>query len=255
DWLGLALLLSGMSMLVFGIMEGPERGWTELSIALPLLGGTLVLVMLVVAERRIATPLIAVELFGNPSFSAYNLIIFSAQYAKMAIFVFGALYFQDSLGASPLMAGAALLPSVAPQILLAPWAGKLTDRYGPRLPSLAGILGLAMGLVIMGVGAAFNSLMLIMGGLLVLGVIMPLLFVPPQAAVLSTVPPAMQGQASGIIMSSQLVGGTVGMAICSTVYVVANSAAAVFWVTAGFAFCVFILSIIATAPRPGAAAA
>jgi len=98
------------------------------------------LALFVRVERRIAAPLIDVSLFADRTFAACNLVIFTAQYSKMAMFVFGAMYLQDILKMSPFMAGLALLPTVATQVFMAPLAGRAADRFGARWPSLGGLV-------------------------------------------------------------------------------------------------------------------
>ncbi|MEM1360736.1 MAG: MFS transporter [Pseudomonadota bacterium] len=245
DWLGMILLITGLGLLVFGIMEGPGRGWQQPDVYVPLLAGVLLLLALIRVELRVDTPLIAVSLFANPAFTAFNLIVFTAQFAKMAIFVFGALYFQDQLGISPVWAGAALLPSVLPQIFVAAPAGRATDQLGARAPSLWGIGGLTLGMAGLALGAGLQELPILFGGLILLGLAMPFLFIPTQHAVMSTVPPGMQGQAGGIIMTGQLLGGTVGMAVCSTVFSTLGTETAVFWAATGFAALVCLFSFAA----------
>lgn len=246
DLPGLVLLLTGLSALVFGIMQAQDGHWADPAVALPVVGGLILLALLVIVEKRKAIPLIAVDLFANPAFTAYNLIIFAAQFSKMAIFIFGAIYLQNTLGVSPIIAGAALLPSVVPQIFTSPLIGKTTDTKGPRAPALIGVLGVAVGIAIMAAGSMLSSFLVFLAGLLVLGLVMPALFIPPQNAILFIVKPEMRGQASGLSMTCQLMGGTVGMAICSTIYASTGSASWVFWVTAGVAFAIFVYALVAT---------
>ena len=228
DKTGLLLLTGGLSMVVFAIMEGPELGWTTPVIPILFFGGLALLTAFTFLELRLQAPLIEVGLFSNASFTACNLVIFSAQYTKMAMFVFGAFFLQDVLNMSPLMAGLALLPTVAPQVVTAPIAGQIADRFGTRWPSILALLAMGVGLLIVGWVVPFRSYTLMFPGLLIWGLSQAFLFVAPQRAVMSAVPPARKGQAGGIAMSAQLLGGTVGMAVSSTVYTMTNDYQAVF---------------------------
>lgn len=245
DWTGLLLLVGGLTLTVFAIMEGPERGWGRADVLGPLAVGVAMLVGLVIHELRIASPLIAMRLFSNGTFAASNMIVSLAQFVKIATFVFGAMYFQKAAGLSPLMAGVALLPAVVPPVLTAAFAGKAADRYGTRLPSLFGVLGTLIGLVFMAIGMASGANLLVYAGLLMSGIAISFLFVPPQRAVMMSVPPGMQGQAGGIVLSSQLLGGTFGMAICSSTYAMSGSFSAVFWVTATVSAAVLVYAYLA----------
>jgi len=177
---------------------------------------------------------------SSTSFAGCNLVILAAQFTKMAVFVFGALYLQDVLNMSPLIAGVALLPTVAPQPFTAPLAGRAADRFGPRLPSLAGLVLMFAGLAGVGIAMSWNSYALIFPGLLAWGVSMAFMFVPPQRAVMNAVPPPMRGQAGGIVMSSQLIGATIGMAACSTLFSITGDFQIVFLANAAFTLLVMV---------------
>jgi len=240
DKRGFVLLVAGLSLVIFGIMEGPDRGWTGSLILLPLVAGTVCLLTFLYVERHVAQPLIDVGLFADRSFSACALVIFTAQYSKMAMFVFGAMYLQDVLKMTPLMAGVALLPTVATQVFMAPLAGRFVDHFGARRPVLVGLAVSSLGLALVASAMTWESYLLMFPGLLAWGLSLASLFVPPQHAIMSAVPPAKRGQAGGINMTSQLVGATVGMAVCSTIYSMTGSFQAVFLATALFTALVFL---------------
>jgi MFS family permease len=255
DKAGFLLLVAGLSMVVFAVMEGPDRGWGNRWILPLLIGGMVLLSAFVRVERRISQPLIDVSLFANGTFTACNLVIFTAQYSKMAMFIFGAMYLQDILKMTPLMAGLALLPTVAPQVFMAPLAGRAADRFGARWPSLGGLIAMGAGLVLVAFAMTWESYLVMFPGLLAWGLSPAFLFVPPQRAVMSAVPPAKQGQAGGIAMSSQLIGATVGMPVCSTLFSMTDDFQVVFAATALFTGFVFAVGVIAIERPRGAAPA
>ena len=257
-------LVGGLSMIIIGIMEGPDRGWSSAPILTLLAAGVVLLAAFIRIERRVAAPLIDTSLFADritvdgdaasadSTFTASNLVIFTAQYSKMAMFVFCAMFLQDTLGMSPLMAGIALLPTVAPQILMAPLAGKAADRFGDRNPTLLGLLALAVGLGIIIAGIYVHTYAILFWGLLAWGLSQAFLFVPPQRAVMSSVPPQKHGQAGGIAMSMQLIGATVGMAVCSTIFSMTHDYQIVFLANVLFAAFVFLVAVLGIR-RPRAA--
>lgn len=249
DWTGLILLVSGLGMVVFAMMQGPDWGWTDPAVLPVMAVGVILLAGFVVLERRVAKPLIEVGLLAHPTVAGANLVTLTAQYSKMSVFVFGALYFQDILKMTPLMAGVALLPTVAPQFLTAPLAGLASDRWGPRLPALAGVLALAASTAWIAVAVFWNSYAVMAAGLLIWGLSMAFLFVPTGLAVMNAVPRDKQGEAGGIIMSSQLLGAAVGMALCSTVFSISGAFHAVFVVNAIIAVVVLVVAWLTIAPR------
>ncbi|WP_165590735.1 MFS transporter [Ruegeria denitrificans] len=242
DWKGLLLLVPGLAALVFGIMEGPDRGWSQPEVVVALCAGFAALTLFVRVEQSFQTPLVAISLFSNPGFAASNMILFTAQFGKIALFVFGASYFQTKLGYSPLAAGAALLPIAFPQIFVAPLAGKVADKYGTRGPSLTGTALGTFAILLVALGMHLEITAPIYAGYVLWGCCVPFLFVPPRRAIMLAVPQNLHGQASGISMTFQLLGGTVGMALGSSVYALSSSYTMVFGLVAGFAACVLAYS-------------
>jgi len=169
DYLGLILLVSGLGLFVFALMQGPEWGWSKPAIVTLLIGGIAVLGTFVVAEWRIATPLIDVDLFGSATFSACNLVVFAAQFSKIAIIVFGAIYLQNALNMSPLEAGLALVAAVGPAPFTAALSGRLADRIGSRIPTLAGLTAAGLALLWIGIAVVWDSYWLLLPALLIWG--------------------------------------------------------------------------------------
>ncbi|MCP4330752.1 MAG: MFS transporter [Alphaproteobacteria bacterium] len=229
---GLVTLVGGLTMLVFGIMQGPEWGWSQPLILALLAGGALLLFVFVIHERRAKSPLIEVDLFRNGTFTACNFGVFSGQFSKMGVIIFGALYLQEVLDMDPLVAGLALVVSVIPNPFLAPVAGKLADKFGSRILLLAAMAVSTVALMWLGIAVAWNDYAPLVPGLVIWGGTMAFLFVPSQRAVMNAVPNAKQGQAGGINLTAQLMGGTIGMAVCSTVFAMTGDFGAVFFATA-----------------------
>lgn len=249
DVIGMVLLVFGLSLLVYGVMQGPDVGWLRGNVLSALVIGVLALAVFVFVENRRKDPLVAVALFRNPTFTASNLIVGVAQYAKIATFVFGSTYLQTVEGWGPFWAGSALLPAVVPTTFFAPIAGKLSDERGTRWPALVGLISLTAGLCLIAVGMTLKATAVIFFGFVLFGAAVSLMFVPSQRAVTMSVPPHMQGQAGGIVLSSQLIGGTVGMALCSTILAVTSSHAAVFWLAAFVSLMVLLYSYFAIDAR------
>ena len=241
DFPGLLSLVTGLGMVVFAIMQGPEWGWSHPAVWGLLLAGLAVLLLFVFIELRPKTPLIEVDLFRNASFSVCNLVVFTAQVTKIALFVFGALYFQHALGMSPLIAGLALLTATVPIAFTAGPAGLITDRFGSRRPALAGLAIMAGALIWIGVAVAWNRYELLVPAMLVYGIFQPLLFVPPMRVVMGAVPAEKQGQAGGIVLSAQFLGATIGMACLGTLLAATGSYQVVFLATGAWVALVLVL--------------
>ncbi|MEX3009464.1 DHA2 family efflux MFS transporter permease subunit [Hoeflea sp. TYP-13] len=225
---GLVLLCAGLGLVVFALMQAPDYGWGRSITIIPLVAGIILSVAFVVFELRHRAPLIDLELFSNSTFAASNTIVFLAQFMKVCLFVFGALYFQSELGMSPFVAGLAILPTVAPQPLLAAPTGVIIDRIGSRVPALAGVIFAFIAVAWFAAVMPMQNYWLILPAFLLWAVAMPLLFIGPLKANMNAVTPEHQGQAGGIAMSAQMLGGTIGMAVASAIFSTTKSYQAIF---------------------------
>ncbi|MES0809992.1 MFS transporter [Roseibium sp. SCPC15] len=243
DWTGLALIASGMFCTVFSLMQSEDWGWSSPAVSGLMVVGLVLLAMFVIYELRTANPLIEVDLFKIPVFAASNLTIFVAQYSKMPIFIFAALYAQTELSLSPLGAGMLVMLAALPQPFVAPYCGKLTDQHPPGLLATGGLFGIAVAMALLSLAAPFGNIWLFAPGLLVAGIVTPFVFVPTQAAIMASLPEHKHGQGGGISMSSQMIGGTVGLAVCSTLFAFHKSYVLVFASTAALLFFVAVLCL------------
>ncbi|WP_136656876.1 DHA2 family efflux MFS transporter permease subunit [Nitratireductor sp. XY-223] len=240
DLPGVVLLCAGLGLVVFALMQAPDFGWISPVIVVPLAAGLVISVLFAVYELRNRAPLIDLELFANSTFAASNAIIFLAQFMKVCTFVFGALYFQAKLGMSPFVAGLAILPTVALQPFLAAPTGIIVDRFGTRLPSVLGVAIACVSVLWFTLAIAGQTYWPILPAFLLWSVAMPFLFIGPQKAIMSSVKPENRGQAGGIIMSGQMLGGTIGMAVASAIFSTTQSYQAIFWALTLLAFATLV---------------
>jgi EmrB/QacA subfamily drug resistance transporter len=218
DRSGLAALVVGLGLVVFGVMQGPEYGWGHAAIVGALIGGAAVLAVFGVVERRTRAPLIDLALYRSASFATANLLIFTGMYVQVSLVVFLALYFQNVLGLGPLTAGLALLPAGVTALVASFPVGQMTDRAGPRPVALATLAMTLVGLVWVAWAVGRQSYAGMVPGLVLCGTALNGLFVAPRRAALEAVPAAKQGETGGVLMTSQLLGSTFGVAVGSTVY-------------------------------------
>lgn len=250
DISGLILLVVGTSSLVLAIMQGEDWGWRSPIIVSLFIAAMVILTAFWIVELRIEQPLIEVDLFGNGTFTASNLVVFTGQFTKIAVIVFGALYLQRVLGMNPLKAGAALLPAMVPIVVTAVLAGRAADRFGPRWPSLLGLLAVAASLVLMGITVDTKSYTLIMLTLILWGAALPFLFPPAMAAVMNSVPAEKQGQAGGIVLTAQIFGATIGLSVMSAVLGLSHSFRAVYFAAAFVVLLVLLIGWVFLEPKP-----
>jgi EmrB/QacA subfamily drug resistance transporter len=146
DWGGALTLVPALVMTVLALMQAQTWGWESPATLGLLAAGAVLLVAFVLVERRARAPLIALGLFTSRNFSVDNSVLALVQFALTGLTVFGAIYVQDLLGFGPIAAGLSLLPLTVPLLLLAPRAGRVYDRIGPRLLVGAGAGLLAISL-------------------------------------------------------------------------------------------------------------
>jgi EmrB/QacA subfamily drug resistance transporter len=150
-------------------------------------------------EMQSAHPMLPLSLFRSPQFSGANvttLAVYAGLSGAMFLLV---LRLQESLGYSPLEAGATLAPFTVLMLLLSPRAGKLAQRTGPRLPMTVGPLVAAVGLLLFsGISAGDGYLTSVLPGVLVFGLGMAITVAPLTAAVLGGVGDEFAGVASGV---------------------------------------------------------
>lgn len=242
DLAGLLTLIGGLFAIVLALMQGPEWGWSYPATLALLVSGGALLFAFIATERRSTNPLMEIGLFRNASFTVANLAIFTAQFGKISVIVFGAMYLQHTLDMDPLVAGLALMIAVIPAPLLATLSGRMADKYGARPLVLFGLALSGAMLIWLSWALSQETYWLLAPGLILWGVGTTFLFAPPRSAVMNSVPPEEHGQVGGISMTAQLLGGTMGMAISSTLFTTTHSYSVIFIANAALVVVVLALA-------------
>ena len=247
---GFVVLVVGLSGIVLALMQGSTWGWDAPATIGSLILGVLALALFWARELRAPDPLIEVRLFRSGTFTGSNLAILTGQMAMSATVVFLALYLQDELGLSPFVAGLALFPGVVATIVSPMLAGRASDRFGPRLPTLAGLAGLGIALLGIAVATTQDAYWPLVPALVLWGSTIAFTFTPPQSAIMTTVTPQMQGEAGGISRTAQMIGGTIGIAVFSAILSGGGDFAALFAAAAAVAFVVLAVAWLVIDPSP-----
>jgi EmrB/QacA subfamily drug resistance transporter len=217
DLPGLAASSVGLFALTYALVEANTYGWTSARIVGAFVVAAVGLVSFVVIERRRRHPMLPLDLFRNGTYTGANLVVLLVALAMFGVFFFVSLYMQNILGYSPVETGAAFLPMTILIILVAPVAGKTSDRIGSRSLMTAGMLLVAVHLVLfsrLGIDATFWDLL---PAFLVGGVGMALTMTPSAAAATRSVPVEKAGVGSAVLNSARQVGGTMGVAVMGAI--------------------------------------
>jgi len=213
------LVTSGAALLAlsYALIEGNRHGWGSPEIVGLFVGAAVLLAVFIWLELRQRLPMLDLSLFRIGSFVGANTVAMLVSLGMFGVFFFISLYVQNVLGFSPTKAGAVFLPMTVLIILVAPIAGKLSDRIGSRWLMGAGMSILGVSLLLyqrIGVHSSFVSLLpqLVLGG-----VGMALTMSPMTSAAMASVPIDKAGVGSGVLNSFRQMGGSLGIALMGAI--------------------------------------
>jgi EmrB/QacA subfamily drug resistance transporter len=217
DLAGAITVTSGLVVLVYAIVKAQSYGWGS-GRTVGLIAASLVLLAAFVAiERRSKAPLIRLDIFRVKTLTVANMVLLLVASGLFGMFFFASLYVQEILGYSPLKAGLAFLPVTGGIVVGAGIAQQLIRRAGVRNVSVVGIVLATAGLVLLaGVPVHGTYVADLLPGLVTMSIGMGLTFVPVTLMATGGVADNDAGLASGLFNTAQQVGGSLGLAILST---------------------------------------
>lgn len=218
DWAGTAVLTVGLTAGVLALIEGNGWGWGSERIIALVATSIVLLGVFVWMEGRVRAPIVEFEFLRNRDFVGATAVAFIISFAMLGMFFFMALYIQNILGYSPLEAGVRFLPTTLVIMVVAPIAGRMTDRIGARPPIVAGLAIVAASLFMQAqidVTSGFSSLLL---PFILMGLGIGLTMSPMSTAAMNAVEVTKSGLASGLLSMSRMVGGTFGVAVLGAIF-------------------------------------
>ena len=257
---GAVLVTSGLSLLVLGVTQGHGWGWSSGRTIGVFVASALLLLAFVGWESRAKDPLMPFSIFRIQTLTAANIVGFVLGTALFAMFLMLTLYMQQVLGFSPLKTGIGYLAVAGTAILWANVAAAAVTRVGVKPALVFGMSLMTVGLLYFRQVSADGSYWKdLFPGFLIVGLGLPFAFVPVTIAAVAGTKREEAGLASGLINTSQQIGGAVGIAILSTVAVSKTDDAlatgtaapvaltdgfqAAFWTGAGIAFLGVLVSL------------
>jgi EmrB/QacA subfamily drug resistance transporter len=215
---GAVTITGSLALLVYAISKAPADGWSSGTTIGLLIAAAVLFVAFLVIERRQTAPMVPFQIFRTKTVTGANVAGFLLGAVVFSNFFLLTLYVQQVLHYSALKTGLTFLATAGTVIPVAGLSQALVTRFGPRPIMAIGLLLITGGMVWYSqitVHASFASDLL--PGYLLVGVGMAFSFIPMSIAALAGVAPNEAGLASGLINTSQQVGGALGVAIASTV--------------------------------------
>ena len=218
DWLGAALCALGLAGLVFGLVEQPRYGWSDVRIVLALVLGVVVFAAFLLWERRAKEPMLKLDLFARRNFTVANVETLT-MYAGISILLFFlVIYLQQVAGWSAVRSGLVTLPLTIVMFLLSRRFGMLADRLGPRMFMGIGPLVAAGGaLLLLRVGMDVSFWTDLLPGLLVFSLGLSMTVAPLTATVLADADESDAGIASAVNNAVARVAGLLGISVVGVV--------------------------------------
>jgi EmrB/QacA subfamily drug resistance transporter len=219
DIAGAVTVTTALMLAVYAIVNGNEAGWTSAQ-SIAFLGTSVALLAVFLSiEARVRAPLMPLGLFRLRNVATANIVGVLWAAAMFAWFFISALYLQFVLGYTALQVGLAFLPA---NLIMAAFSlglsAKLVMRFGIRLPLAAGLVLAAVGLALFAQAPVGGSFALhVLPGMTLLGIGAGVAFNPVLLAAMSDVAPSESGLASGVVNTSFMMGGALGLAILASV--------------------------------------
>jgi EmrB/QacA subfamily drug resistance transporter len=213
DLVGAGLSIVGLSALLYGIIEAPNKGWLSTESVAAYAVAILFLGAFASWELRTPEPMLDLRYFRNGAFSGGALAISFAFFALFGLFFLLTQYLQLVIGYSPLEAGVRLLPMAVTIMIVAPSSARLAERFGTRNVVTAGLAIIAFGLVLISRFDVHTGYWQLIGSMAFTAVGMGLTSAPSTASIMSSLPMGKAGVGSAVNDTTRELGGALGVAV------------------------------------------
>lgn len=217
DWLGAALIGTGIAVFVLGVVEAPARGWTDPLVLGALAGGIVLAGLFTVVQLRRRHPLLDVRLFRRPDFATGAVGITFLFIANFGFFFIAMQFMQLVLGYTALQTAFALSPLAVPVLILGATMHLYLPKVGLRLSVTVGLLLMGAGLFCMRFVEADATFLDLMWPMLIIATGIGLSTAPTTSAIMNAVPDEKQGVASAVNDATREVGAAVGIAVAGSI--------------------------------------
>lgn len=217
DWPGAATFTAALALFTFGVLEAPERGWSDPRVSALLLGGLAVFVLFCAIENRVARPMLDLSLFRYPRFVGVQLLATAPAYAFVVLLILLPIRFIGIEGANEMVAGRMMIALSAPLLFLPIAAGLLTRWLKPATICGTGLMLSAAGLLWLSFVPAGEASTAVLAPMAVIGIGISLPWGLMDGLAVSVVPKERAGMATGIFSTTRVAGEGVALAAVSAV--------------------------------------
>jgi EmrB/QacA subfamily drug resistance transporter len=217
DLVGTALSIGMLVAILYGIIEGPSRGWTSAQIVGAFVIGGVLLLAFVLWELHVPHPMLDVSFFANPRFSAASVAITLVFFAMFGSIFFLSQYLQFVLAYTPLQAGVRLIPVAVALMIAAPLSSLLVARFGTKIIVTVGLVTVAGALFLLSRASVTSGYELVAAVLVVLGLGMGIAMAPATDSIMGSLPLAKAGVGSAVNDTTREIGGALGVAVLGSI--------------------------------------
>jgi MFS transporter, DHA2 family, multidrug resistance protein len=210
---GAVLSLVGLTALLFGIIEGPERGWSD-GLVVASFAVALVFIVGFVRWQRVAPhPMLPLSFFSDRRFSVGSAVVTTSFFIMFGFFFLFTLYLQFARGYSPLDAGLATLPMALTFVVVSPRSAALAARIGSGQTMAYGFVLVALGMAVMTFVSVNTPYLVLAGSMVLQAAGMSIVAAPATGGIMSAVPLAKAGIGSAVNDTTRELGGALGIAV------------------------------------------
>ena len=218
DYVGVLASIAGLVLLVYGIIQGGDKGsWVHLDVLGPALGGLAILAFFAWYEARIRYPSLDVRLFRDARLSSAIGALSLVFFGMLGALFFLSFYLQSVRGYTPLKAGAFSLAFAVAQMLMAPRSTALVRRFGAKWVVASGLLLVTAALISYQLLNVATPIWVLAVAFFVQGAGMGLVMPPATEAVMSVVPRERAGAGSALTNTARQVSGALGVAVLGSI--------------------------------------
>lgn len=213
DPVGAVLSIGALAALLYGIIEAPRYGWSDVTTLTWLGAGIIFLMAFVAWELRSDHPMLDMRFFRNPRFTAASVSITLSFFALAGSMFFLTQIFQFLMGYSTMRAGVAILPAALASAVGAPVGAIVAKRLGAKVAVTGGLVTIAAGLGVVGMLTTSSGYGLLLVAMIVAGFGVGVAMTPATESIMGSLPQAKAGVGSAVNDTTREIGGALGVAI------------------------------------------